>query len=143
MIHFDSSFLVDLLRERRREQHGPARRFLAGISDEEEGGVSVHAVCELHVGIVLSSDREAERQRVEQLLSTLSIAIPDATFPSTYARLLTSLRSQGIPVATMDLLIGTAAVCASAPLVTGNPKHFRRIPDLEVLTYRRDSGFSP
>ena len=39
-------------------------------------------------------------------------------------------------LATMDLLIGTAAVCASSPLVTRNPRHFRRIPDLEVLTYR-------
>lgn len=135
MIHFDTSFLVDLLREGRRRDSGPAHRFLAGLAGEEQACASVHVVCELHVGVALSKKPEEERQRVEQLLSTLSVIVPDDTFAPTYARLLAALRTQGAVLATMDLLIGTAAVCASAPLVTGNPRHFARIPDLEVLTY--------
>jgi len=35
----------------------------------------------------------------------------------------------------MDLLIGTAALLAEAPLVTRNIRHFERIPNLELLTY--------
>lgn len=38
-------------------------------------------------------------------------------------------------ISTMDLLIATAAVLDGAPIVTGNPKHFERIPDLDVVTY--------
>lgn len=138
MIHFDSSFLVDLLRERGRGEIGAAHEFLAELPDEEQGCVSVHVVCELYVGVALALQPQQERQRVELLLSTLSIASPDETFAPTYARLFTSLRSRGTTVATMDLLIGTAAVCAAAPLVTRNSKHFRPIPDLAVLTYRDD-----
>jgi predicted nucleic acid-binding protein len=135
VIHFDTSFLVDLLREERRGEGGPAHRFLADLAGDEQACASVHVVCELHVGVILSSSPAEERQRVERLLATLSVVFPDDTFAPTYARLLADLRTRGATVSTMDLLIGTAAVCAPAPLVTGNPRHFRRIPDLEVLTY--------
>lgn len=137
MIHFDSSFLIDLLRERRRglEDDGPAHRLLSTLPGAEAASVSVHAVCELYVGIELTQRPEQERQRVERLLSTLSIAAPDESFPPVYARLLADLRSRGAIIATMDLLIATAAVCAGAPLVSRNPGHFERIPGLEVVSY--------
>lgn len=140
MIHFDTSFLVDLLREERRAEGGPAHELLAGLASEEQACASIHVVCELHVGIALSARPDDERRRVERLLSTLSVVVPDDTFPPTYARLLATLRARGAMLATMDLLIGTAAVCASSPLVTRNPGHFRRIPGLEVLTYGDASG---
>ena len=35
----------------------------------------------------------------------------------------------------VDLLIATAALLDGAPLLTGNPKHFERVPELEVATY--------
>ena len=135
MIHLDSSFLVDLLRESRRRKRGPAHRFLAGRPDLEEACVSVHAVCELYVGVELTSHPEEERGRIERLLSTMTIEVPGEAFPGTYARLLVGLQARGMTVATMDLLIATAALCAQAPLVTRNPRHFERIQGLQVLTY--------
>lgn len=136
MIHFDTSFLVDLLRERRRGGGGPAHDVLDAIADEDEAGVSVHAVCELHVGAALAAHPARELAGVRRLVSSLSVAVPDpATFPDTYARLLAHLQRRGTPVATTDLLIGTAAVEAAAPLVTRNEKHFDPIPDLDVRSY--------
>jgi len=35
----------------------------------------------------------------------------------------------------MDLLIATAAVVESAPIVTRNTKHFSRVPGLTVIDY--------
>lgn len=67
--------------------------------------------------------------------STVSIALPDEEFAPTYARLLAALRARGRSVATMDLLIATAAVCDGAPLVTRNPRHFLPVPGLKVVTY--------
>lgn len=136
MIHFDTSFLIDLLRERRREENGPAHRLLSTFSGTEEAAVSIHAVCELYVGVELSRRPREEQERVEYLLSTLSVSVPGETFPPTYARLLADLRARGAIVATMDVLIATAALCAGVPLVTGNRDHFERIPGLEVITYR-------
>ena len=136
MIHFDTSYLVDLLRERQRDERGPAHGLLEGLPAEEEGCLSVHALCELLIGVELAQQPARERERVRHLVSSLSVALPDEdVFPETYARLLAHVQRRGTPVATMDLLIGTAAVQASAPLVTRNPQHFRPIPDLEVRTY--------
>lgn len=136
MIRFDTSFVIDLLRERRKGRNGKAHAFLSGLPGQEQVGISIHAVCELYVGAAHAKAPQSELPRVRQLLSTLSIVTPHPeTFPHTYARLLTDLHRAETPVATMDLLIATAAVCASAPLVTGNPKHFHPIPELQVHTY--------
>lgn len=136
MIHFDTSFLVDVLRERRRRALGPANELLESLADDEEGCLSIHALCELLVGVELAADPSRERERVQRLVEALSVALPDEeTFPDTYARLLAQVQRRGTPVATMDLLIGTAAVQASAALVTRNPRHFRPIPGLDVRTY--------
>jgi predicted nucleic acid-binding protein len=35
----------------------------------------------------------------------------------------------------MDLLIAGTALVEGAPLVTRNPSHFERVPDLRVLEY--------
>lgn len=136
MIHFDTSFLIDVSRERRRDAVGPARAFLGRLPPDQPSGVSIHAVCELYVGVAMSAQPEDEKQRVRNLISNLAVVLPDANFAPTYGRLLAGLRRRGLTVATMDLLIATASVCAEATLVTSNSKHFEPIPGLEVVSYR-------
>ena len=46
-----------------------------------------------------------------------------------------SLRRQGTPLATMDLLIACLALNEGAPLLTANQSHFSRIHGLRVLDY--------
>lgn len=135
MIHLDTSFLVDLLRERREETRGGAGALLEGRLATEELAISVHVVCELHAGAELASNRRRERERVRGLCASLHVSVPDEEFPRTYGRLLAHLRREGEPVATMDLLIATAAVHVDAPLVTRNVRHFSRIPGLELIDY--------
>jgi tRNA(fMet)-specific endonuclease VapC len=134
VIHLDTSFLVDLLREKGRRSVGRATSFLESLQGEDLW-VSVHVACELQAGVELSQRSEAERKSVGELLGSLQIAAPTDRFPETYGRLLAHLQRRGEIVDTMDLLIATAAVLAGAALVTGNPRHFNRIPDLEILTY--------
>ena len=43
------------------------------------------------------------------------------------------LQNEGRLISTVDLLLATAAILDAAPIVTRNPKHFDRIPDLEVI----------
>lgn len=133
MIHLDTSYLVDLLREVSAGQNGPACALLETLDDEL--GVSIHVACELHAGAGLSVDPAGERSRVDALVAPLALAVPDERFPPTYGRLLAELRRRGEGISTMDLLIATAAVVDGAALVTRNAREFERVPGLHVLSY--------
>ncbi len=134
MIHLDTSYLVDLLRESARGKAGPATRRLEEMGDEELW-ISIHVACELFAGAEGSDRAAAERQRVASLCSGLHLAVPDEHFPETFGRLWAALGRRGETVGTMDLLIATAAIRADAPLLTRNTRELQRIPGLEVLSY--------
>ncbi|MDX1393099.1 MAG: type II toxin-antitoxin system VapC family toxin [Gemmatimonadota bacterium] len=134
MTHLDTSYLVDLLREAARGVKGPATARLESLADEELG-VSVHVLCELHAGAELSRAPEVERARVESLSRPLAHSYPDEQFPAEYGRQLAELRRRGETISTMDLLIATAALVDGAALVTRNARDFERVPGLRVLAY--------
>lgn len=133
MIHLDTTFLVDLLRETRRGP-GAATAFLATLADEELA-ISVHALCELHAGAELSNDPPRERQSIQRICSALSVRPAGDDLAPVYGRILAHLQKLGKSIATMDLLIAAAALVDEAPVVTRNLDHFQRIPGLEVRTY--------
>jgi tRNA(fMet)-specific endonuclease VapC len=135
MIHLDTSFVVDLLREQRRDKFGPASEFLESLDADEEMAVSVHVVCELMAGASVAGTGSGESERLARVCDALLIRYPDAAFAPRYGRLLAGIRRAGTSVDTMDLLIATAAVVDEAPLVTRNARHFTKVPGLEVLTY--------
>jgi tRNA(fMet)-specific endonuclease VapC len=134
VIHLDTSFVVDLLRESARGTPGRATRFLGEI-EEEELAACIHVQCELYAGAEQSRMPEEERRRVDRLCQGFTIVYPDRRFPYVYARLLAALERAGNRIGNMDLLIATSAVVAEAPLVTGNVGEFSRITDLKLLRY--------
>ena len=135
MIHLDSSFLIDLLRETARERPGPAFEFIESLDPAELLGVSVHVVCELRAGAELSRRALLEHEALNQLFSGVLVAYPDDRFAAAYAKLVAATKSSGKPVAAMDGLIATAALLDDAQLVTRNVKDFSRMPGLRVLKY--------
>jgi predicted nucleic acid-binding protein len=134
VIHLDTTFLVDLLRETTRERPGPAINRLGELADDELW-LSVHVACELQVGAEASSRPALERERIAGVCSGMHIAVPDTAFPEVYGQLRASMLRRGGAIATMDLLIATAAVQARAPLLTRNVRDFSRVPGLEVVAY--------
>jgi tRNA(fMet)-specific endonuclease VapC len=135
MIHFDSSFLIDLQRELVRERPGAAFDLIESFDAGEILGVSVYVVCELRAGAELTKKALAEHEAIDRLLTGLLVAYPDDRFPILYGRLLAATRRARQAVASMDLLIGTAALLEDAALVTRNVKDFSKIPGLRVLRY--------
>ena len=135
MIYLDSSFLIDLQRETARERPGAAFELIESFDEREVLAVSVHVVCELRAGAELGKQALREHEALDHLLSGLLVAYPDDRFAPEYARLLAATARRGRPVATMDLLIATAALLDAAPLVTRNVKDFSRVPGLRVLKY--------
>jgi predicted nucleic acid-binding protein len=134
VIHLDTSFLVDLLRERRRRKPGAASAVLESLKDDELA-VSLFVLCELEAGAAGSDHPEQERSRILGLLAPLELVMPASSLAPIYGRLLAELEQRGETIATMDLLIAATALADAAPLVTGNRRHFERIADLEVLSY--------
>jgi predicted nucleic acid-binding protein len=134
VIHLDSSFLIDLLREQRRGP-GPARAWLDGHGDEALG-VSVFVACELETGAAFAAHPETERAHLRGVLQAITTVYPDHRFAAAYAGLLSMMRPRGRTIGSMDLLIATTAVVDGVALLTGNRKHFEVVPDLRVLSHR-------
>lgn len=135
MIHFDSSFLIDLDDELAREAPGAAFELIESLDPGELLAVSVHVVAELRVGAERAKHQLRMHERLDDLLAGFVIVYPDDHFAPAYARVWCATNRGKRSVATMDLLIATAAILGDAPLVTRNVKDFSRIPGLRVLSY--------
>jgi tRNA(fMet)-specific endonuclease VapC len=135
MTHLDTSFLVDLLREQRRNEFGAASERLEALPDDEILAVSVFVVCELMAGASQAGAPKGETERLTRLCEALLVRYPDERFAAAYSRLLTSLRRAGATIDTMDLLIATAAILDDASLVTRSRRHFSKVAGLDVVEY--------
>lgn len=134
MTHVDTSFLVDLLREAARGEHGRAHALLDELADEPFA-VSVFVACELHASAELTPDPDGERGKIGGLLAALETVPPDDGFARRYGKALAELRRRRRPISTMDLLIAVTALGHDAPLVTRNVEDFARVPGLLVKGY--------
>ncbi|NJD18047.1 MAG: type II toxin-antitoxin system VapC family toxin [Gemmatimonadetes bacterium] len=126
----DTSFLVDLERERRSGGTGPAHRFLQADPGLELG-LSVVALGELAEGYgdpghpVLDAIRRSHR-----------VLEVDEETALTYASITRTLRAGGALIGANDLWIAATSLCHDAPLVTADVEHFRRVDGLRVVSYR-------
>lgn len=134
MIHLDSSFAIDLLRERRKGARGPATQWLTQRPDEELG-MCVHVQCELLVGARLAGSPEREEAAVRALLREVALVGADHELAEAYAELTSWLLRRGERISTMDALIAAGALAEGAPLLTRNVREFERVPGLRVETY--------
>ena len=135
MIHVDSSFAVDLIREQHRQRPGPASAWIEAHAGESLG-MSVFVCCELELGARASAHPERELLRVRDFTKTFTIVFPDQRFAERFSVSAVTLQRRSRSVAPMDLLIATTALVDDVALVTANEKHFQVVPDLRVLSYR-------
>lgn len=136
MSFVDTDFVIDLLREQRRGDTGPAHRKLEQLG-ETPIRLSVFVLCELEAGAARYHDPD-EVQRVRRLCQHVEIVYPDERFAPQYGATLAALTQQKLKkltVATMDLLIGTLALVENDTLVTRNVRHFEKIPHLRIDRY--------
>lgn len=134
-MHVDTSFLVDLLRERGRRLPGRATTFIESHANARFGA-SVFVACELEVGVARSASPDRERARIRAALQSIEIVYPDERFPPIYGELAARIRRNGQTVSEMDLMIAATAIIQGVPVVTANEKHFAVVPGLQVVSYR-------
>ncbi len=95
---------------------------------------------ELYFGADRSDRAEANRRAVAGFLSTLQILGPAAGAPEGFGSLKARLEASGQGIPDADLWIAAAALVEGAVLVTGNERHYARIPGLQTENWIPRAG---
>jgi predicted nucleic acid-binding protein len=125
----ETSFLVDLERER-RTQEGAAHRFL------EKNAASRVFVTFTIAGELAAGPRMDERAGWEAFLCPFRVLPWSLDVAWEYGRAYRHLAREGRLIGANDLWIAATALAHNMPVVTANEQHFKRVPHLEIRTYR-------
>lgn len=100
-------------------------------------GISIISYGELLYGSYKSSSYEKTLHIITAALHDLAIAIIPLTDESMhiFAKTKVQLEAKGVRLDDFDLLIAATAFHLSLQLITGNRKHFARIPNLKIVHY--------
>ncbi len=130
----DTCFCVDIIRETKRKDTGPAVAKLKTIAPSKLF-ISVFTLCELRAGAEMSKRPKEELRNVGNLLEYITVIFPDISFPVLYGETEAFLRKNGKSVPVMDILIGLCAKSNGMPIITNDVRHFGLIPGLVVESY--------
>ena len=126
---FDTDAISELLKPR------PAAgylRWLAAVPREEQFTSAV-VVGELYKGAFRSSATARHLENIEnRVLPSVTVLSYDAPAARVYGEIRARLEEAGRPLADADLQIAATALLHELELVTGNVKHFSRVPRLRI-----------
>ena len=127
---FDTDTLSELMR--RAPSPGLLRR-LAAVAPEDQSTSSI-TLGELVYGARRVAARSAEltRQIEETVTANLAVLPFDADAARVYGRLRAELEADGSPIGNADTQIASIAIARDLVVVTGNVRHFERVPGLVV-----------
>lgn len=126
---FDTDAISELLRPR------PAHAYLEWLATvpRSEQFTSAVVIGELFQGAYRSAHRERHLRNIEErVLRAVTVLPYDAGVAREFGALRAHLEERGMPLPDADLQIAATALRHGLTLVTGNLRHFRRVPDLEI-----------
>jgi predicted nucleic acid-binding protein len=130
----DSS--VAIAAERRGDTVQAFLQRIVGTTGDQEAALSAVGLVELVHGIH-RADTAERRTRREAFVDALIAAVAVYPLGIDVAKLAGKLdaeqQSRGVVIPFADLLIGATALSVRYSVLTANPRHFRRIPDLTVI----------
>ena len=97
-----------------------------------DAGMSVITYLELVYGAWKSQHREANLQRIQELVRLIPVLPLDAGVAARYGQMRAQLEKKGLPIGAYDLLIAAHALSLGLTLVTNNAREFGRVADLEI-----------
>ena len=111
---------------------------LARVSPEDQFTSSV-TLGELLYGAHRSSRTAALLERIEEtLLPELPVLPFDAAAARRYGEIRAELERRGNPIGDADTRVAAIALSRGLTVVTGNERHFRRVPGLEIENWLKD-----
>ena len=126
MILVDTSLIVEYLRGRETA----VTELQAWSSDGF--AISTVVLAELYEGIARSRDPGATERSLLDFLRHADILPVDESVAREFGRLRFQLRSQGLVIGDLDILIAATALVHEATLLTRD-NHFRRIPGVDAV----------
>jgi len=124
---FDTDHIVALLRN-----HSSIRSRIDGLPEEVELYTSVITAAELFYGAHGAKDSVRRVEEVKRFLADVDVLGLDLEGAEIYGRFKARLRAQGQLIADNDLYIASIALRHGLVLLTGNTRHYERLPDLQV-----------
>jgi predicted nucleic acid-binding protein len=126
---FDTDAISELLKPR------PAARYVRWLRaiPREEQYTSAVVVGELSQGAFRSSAAARHLENIEKrVLPSVTVLSYDAAAARVYGEIRARLEAAGRPLADADLQIAATALLHDLELVTGNVRHFARVPQLRI-----------
>ena len=126
---FDTDAISELLRPK------PAPTYVRWIRkvDREDQFVSAITVGELYEGAYRSPAKDRHLANIEQrVLPAVTVLPYDSAVAKVFGRVRAEVEAAGTRLDDADLQIAATAIYHGLELVTGNLRHFQRIPDLEI-----------
>ena len=130
----DTNALSELI----RNPAGPTAQRLANVQPDAVC-TSIIVACELRFG-ARRAGSAVLTQRVEQLLSALTVLSLDEPADEHYADIRVALERAGTPIGGNDLFIAAHARSRGLSLVTHNLREFARVPGLKVEDWLSSPG---
>lgn len=127
MVYLDTSFLIDLMKN-----DSSALSKLEMLKDDILYTTTI-TLAELYRGAYMSSNKEKEIYKIQNILRFISVTTLDNKSTQKYGELYGRLRSNLLNDA--DLLIASIVISNNDILLTRDLKHFQKISDLEVDTW--------
>jgi len=125
----DTTVLVDLQRELRRQEEGPASRLLQTLRDS---AVAITFVTWMEFAEGYGED---QREACESFLGPFQVLWPDADTAWRAAGISRALRAQGESIGDHDAWLAALALQHDRSVATANDRHFQRVPNLAVRRY--------
>ena len=126
---FDTDAISEVLKPRPAAAYV---RWLASIPREEQFTSAV-VVGELYKGAFRSSAVTRHLENIEKrVLPAVTVLSYDTAAARVYGQVRAHLESAGRPLADADLQIAATALLHDLELVTGNGRHFKRVPGLRI-----------
>jgi tRNA(fMet)-specific endonuclease VapC len=101
--------------------------------------ISVITKSELLYGVEVSPKRQQDEAAVEALLRYVEVLdFPDEA-SSHYAKIRADLKARGVMIGANDLLIAAHARSLGMTLITNNTREFRRVRDLAIENWTKNS----
>jgi tRNA(fMet)-specific endonuclease VapC len=132
----DSSVLIAA--ERKGKNARQALIDVAALVPGEDVGISVVTLVELAHGVARANTPERKairKQFLHELMRALPVHSVSAAVALRAGQIDGENTAQGIHLALSDLLIGVTALELGYGVATGNVRHFRMVPALEVVLF--------
>jgi predicted nucleic acid-binding protein len=133
---FDTDAVSELLRPK------PAAAYVRWLRTvpREDQFVSAITIGELYQGAYGSATKDRHLENIEsKVIPAVTILPFDAATAKVFGRIRAELYAVGKPLDDADLQIAATALHHGLELVTGNLKHFRRVPELLLGTALQDA----